>query len=179
MFRRRQNPIANRLGRGLIDQELSKAILLFNQGQYAEAGAIFERIAEIAAARNGPRAPRFFLEAGRALFHARQPERALQLLERGWKLALANGRLGLLTRVGPGLSAEIGQLGYADQARGIQSWLAKIPAAPLPMSATATKRPELPLKCPSCGAPVRPNEVEWLDEQTAECDFCGNPMRGS
>jgi hypothetical protein len=179
MFRRRPNPIANRLGRGLIDQELSKAILLFNQGHFAEAGMTFERIAEIAAARNGPRAPRFFLEAGRSLFHARQPERAFQLLERGWKLASANGRIGLLARLGPGLSAEIGQLGYVEQAHSIQGWLGKLPAAPAPAFTQSQKRPELPLKCPSCGAPVRPNEVEWLDEQTAECDFCGNPLRGT
>jgi hypothetical protein len=23
---------------------------------------------------------------------------------------------------------------------------------------------------------VRPNEVEWLDEQTGECPYCGSPL---
>jgi hypothetical protein len=44
--------------------------------------------------------------------------------------------------------------------------------APAPM-----KKPVLPTHCPSCGAAVRPNEVEWLDEATAECAYCGSPLR--
>ena len=32
--------------------------------------------------------------------------------------------------------------------------------------------------CPSCGAAVRPDEVEWLDYVTAECAYCGSPVRG-
>jgi hypothetical protein len=24
----------------------------------------------------------------------------------------------------------------------------------------------------------RPDEIEWLDEVTAECDYCGSPLRG-
>ena len=31
--------------------------------------------------------------------------------------------------------------------------------------------------CPSCGASLRPDEVEWLDDVTAECAYCGSPVR--
>lgn len=35
------------------------------------------------------------------------------------------------------------------------------------------RRAKLPAVCSQCGAPVRSDEVEWIDEMSAECDFCG------
>jgi len=37
----------------------------------------------------------------------------------------------------------------------------------------------LPTNCPKCGAPVRGAEVNWVDEVTAECDYCGTLLRAS
>jgi hypothetical protein len=37
----------------------------------------------------------------------------------------------------------------------------------------------LPTKCPSCGAAIRPNEVKWLDDVTAECRYCGTPIKAT
>ena len=31
----------------------------------------------------------------------------------------------------------------------------------------------LPTACPQCGAPMRRDEVEWVDDQTVECGYCG------
>jgi hypothetical protein len=31
----------------------------------------------------------------------------------------------------------------------------------------------LPAACSQCGAPVRGDEVEWIDSSSAECTFCG------
>jgi len=46
--------------------------------------------------------------------------------------------------------------------------------APQPVTdyASETRRGRLPSTCPHCGAPVRSTEVEWIDDQSAECDFC-------
>jgi hypothetical protein len=35
------------------------------------------------------------------------------------------------------------------------------------------QRVKLPAVCSQCGAPVRSDEVEWIDDMSAECDFCG------
>jgi hypothetical protein len=40
-------------------------------------------------------------------------------------------------------------------------------------SATENRRGKLPATCHQCGAPVRSNQVEWIDDSSAECDFCG------
>jgi len=37
----------------------------------------------------------------------------------------------------------------------------------------------LPTKCPSCGTAIRPNEVKWLDDVTAECQYCGTPIKAT
>lgn len=39
----------------------------------------------------------------------------------------------------------------------------------------APARPgRLPTACPQCGAPVRRDELSWVDDQTAECVYCGS-----
>ena len=56
---------------------LQEANFAFDKGQYGRAGELFEKIAETAAARGGPRAPLFYLQAGRARVFAGQLARVL------------------------------------------------------------------------------------------------------
>ncbi len=35
----------------------------------------------------------------------------------------------------------------------------------------------LPTKCQSCGATIRPDEIKWLNDVTAECRYCGTPIK--
>lgn len=35
----------------------------------------------------------------------------------------------------------------------------------------------LPSFCSQCGAPLRSDEVEWIDQQSAECGFCGSVIK--
>jgi len=44
-----------------------------------------------------------------------------------------------------------------------------VPSAP----GSIPQRGKLPVVCSKCGAPVRSDEVEWIDDISAECDFCG------
>ena len=41
------------------------------------------------------------------------------------------------------------------------------------------RRGTLPTNCPKCGAPVHGNEATWIDNQTAECDYCGASIRAT
>jgi len=51
---------------------LQEANFAFSKGEYGRAGELFERIAEGADARGGPRAPLFHLQAGRSRIFAGQ-----------------------------------------------------------------------------------------------------------
>ena len=50
---------------------------------------------------------------------------------------------------------------------------------PLPSqpAQTSAKRSLLPTNCPKCGAPVHGDDTAWIDDQTAECDYCGAAIR--
>jgi hypothetical protein len=54
----------------------------------------------------------------------------------------------------------------------------KISAMPAP-SATAEpdKKDRLPAACPKCGAPVHSTDVNWVDDQIAECIYCGSVLQ--
>ena len=65
------------------------------------------------------------------------------------------------------LGTEIANLLKASLPKGFQAG-----------NSAPAKKAVLPAHCPSCGAAVRPDEVEWLDDITAECDYCGSPVRG-
>jgi hypothetical protein len=42
-----------------------------------------------------------------------------------------------------------------------------------------TRDAVLPTHCPNCGGTLHPDEIEWLDGITAECAYCGSPVRGN
>lgn len=170
--RRIFNPITDPAAprRVAFEKQIALAHRLFEQGEYVQAGELFEHLAGIAAARGGPHAPRFYFQAGRAWLRAGQTERALALLEQGRSLCSPS----LAARLSPRLEAELRALGLENQADQIAAWRPGNTATTAPIQSS---RLSLPLKCPACGAPVHPDEVEWLDERTAECGFCGSALR--
>jgi hypothetical protein len=40
-----------------------------------------------------------------------------------------------------------------------------------------SKRGTLPVVCPHCGGPVRSDSVDWIDDASAECDFCSGVIQ--
>ena len=159
---------------------LQEANFAFDKGQYGRAGELFERIAETVSARGGPRAPLFYLQAGRARALAGQIALAMPSLKRGLELLTQHGAWERFQQAGKRAVMELMENGYTAEAQEIQAFLnqhspAETPIPPSP--AFTTKKPILPTHCPSCGAAVRPDEVEWLDEATAACAYCGSPIR--
>lgn len=155
---------------------LQEANFVFDKGQYGRAGELFERIADTAAARGGPRAALFYLQAGRARILAGQTPLGMPSLQRGLQLLAQREQSARLQLAGSRVVSELNERGLQKEAAQIEAWLATIlPSAP--STDSPLKRPVLPTHCPSCGAAVRPDEVEWLDDATAECAYCGSPMR--
>jgi len=158
---------------------LQEANFAFDKGEYGRAGELFEKIAESAAARGGPRAPLFYVQAGRARILADQTALGMPSLRHGLELFAQQRRPGRLQQAGRRVISELNERGLEKEASEIQALLERLlSAAPsLPLSQTPAKRPVLPTHCPACGAAVRPDEIEWLDEVTAECAYCGSPIR--
>jgi hypothetical protein len=160
---------------------LMRANQFLSDGQFAAAADDLEQVARTAEARGGPRAPIFHIQAGRARMMQGQAGQALECMERGFGLLAARGRFGRLSRLGRRVLAELNEQGFKNEASQLSSYLEGLSPgyetfaeAPAPI-----KHGPLPTHCPGCGAPVRPDEVEWLDEKTAECAYCGSPVRGA
>ena len=152
---------------------------LLADGQFARAAAGLEDLARGSEARGGRRAARIYLEAGRARVMAGQPAAGIELLKRGLQLLAAEGASHRLARSGSRIIVELKGLGRPDEARQVGDFLRNL-APGFEMTthdAAVEHRAPLPTHCTGCGAPVRPDEVEWLDEVTAECEYCGSPVR--
>ena len=155
---------------------LQEANFVFDKGEYGRAGELFERLAEAASARGGPRAPLFYLKAGQSRILAGQSALGMPSLKRGLALLAERKQFARLQIAGGRVVAELNEHGLSKEASEIESWLKTVLPSQTSFDAS-TKRPALPTHCPSCGAGVRPDEVEWLDDVTAECAYCGSPIR--
>ena len=158
---------------------LQEANLAFDKGEYGRAGELFERIAEGADARGGPRAPLFHLQAGRARILAGQTLLGMPSLKRGLELLAERKQFQRLQDAGMRMIAELNERGLKSEIVDIQILLKTLLPSmhAFESKLSPAKRPVLPTHCPSCGAAMRPDEVEWLDDITAECAYCGSPVR--
>ena len=158
---------------------LQEANLAFDKGEFGRAAELFEQIAQAADARGGPRAPLFHLQAGRARIYAGQISLGMPSLKRGLEL-LDQQKLHLrLYQASQRVISELKERGLTKEAAEIETSMhpALPPVPAIDSQPAPAKRPVLPTHCPQCGAALRPDEVEWLDESTAECAYCGSPFR--
>ncbi|RME06812.1 MAG: hypothetical protein D6803_05540 [Anaerolineae bacterium] len=162
---------------------LQRAHRLMENGEYANAADLFVMLAQGAQdLGRTPQAARLFLQGGKACLLAGQRQRGRDLLHRGLDLLAQAGMWAKVHQAGERIVTELEGWGETEMADEFRQYLEKN----LPESAEVYRqrakqqpaRPSLPLHCPSCGGPVRPDEVEWLDDNTAECPYCGSGLRG-
>jgi hypothetical protein len=155
---------------------LQEANFAFDKGEYGHAAELFERIAQKALARGAPRAPIFYLQAGRARILAGQTLLGMPSLRRGLELLAQGGQFARLDRLGRRIITELHERGLHQEASELETWLGSVlSSAPSPTEPSGGGK--LPTHCLACGAPVLPDEVEWLDDATAACAYCGSPFR--
>ena len=158
---------------------LQEAHYAFDKGEYGRAGELFEQIAQTADARGGPRAPIFYLQAGRARILAGQTHLGMPSLKRGLEILSKRKLFPQLQKAGSRVIAELETQGLKNESTEIEMWLESIlllkPA--FESKVPSERRPSLPTRCPACGAGLRSDEVEWIDSTTVECAYCGSPIR--
>ena len=155
---------------------LQEANFAFDKGEFGRAAELFEQIAETADARGGPRAPLFHLQAGRSRILAGQTALGMPSLKRGLELLAQRQQFARLQKASQRVIAELQERELIQEADEINTFLhSKSPS--IEEQSDPAKRPILPTHCPQCGAALRPDEVEWLDDSTAECAYCGSPVR--
>lgn len=155
---------------------LQKANFAFTDGEYARAAELFEQVARTVEDQGSPRASNLYLRAGHSRILAKQELLGIPSIRRGLELLAKSRKYQKLHQAGTKAMADLKSCGLSDEAAIIQKWLksilTEVPTAQLPV-----RHPILPSQCPSCAAPLRPDDVEWLDKETAECGYCGNVVR--
>ncbi len=162
---------------------LQRANQLLSSGNYAEAANAFEQLARAAEARGGPRAPFFYVQAGRGKVQAGKTADGLEDLERGLGLFATRGKADKASKVGLRIISELNARGLRGEAQKIRDYLRElVPGFEEGMASSsqspAPQRRTLPPHCPGCGAPLLPDEVEWQEGGTAVCEYCGSPVHG-
>ena len=166
-------------------QRLNRAHQMLAAGDWEGAASIFSELAELAESQGMPgRAAQLHLQAGRARLELGDGPTALHHARQGLGLFLANENYRRAAQVLPrifqafrarGFSAEANSLEAEAKVRFDQAGQPFEPAA----SAPPSRRGSLPARCPQCGGDLRPDEVEWLDEISAECEYCGSVVKAS
>ncbi len=184
MFRRR--PLRRRIrrtippGRRGALERLQRANQLMSDGSFNEAGRIFEELAAGAARMRIPRAPQLFLQAGNAFIKAGEIDHGIDLLRRGLHLMDRMGQYRRLPIAAQRVLTELESMGLDQEREALDQEIQQLltqKGLSLSME-TQQQKPRLPGKCPQCGGTVHPNEVEWIDERTASCDYCGSILEG-
>jgi len=162
-----------------IPPALQRANRLMASGDYQGAAAAFDELAQRAEGRNGPRAPLFFMQAGRARLQLGDGAAASADFKHALTILAQTKRFTWLYKAGNRavedlkahkLDAEAAEIAAIVQAN-VPAGMATAGDAP------AKSHPALPTHCPACGGPVRSDEADWIDDLTAECPFCGSPVR--
>lgn len=147
-------------------------------GDHAAAAREFHELGVHGEAEGIPRSVQAFLLAGQCYLLAGQREQGLDDLRHAVKGARHFGQLDRLMAAGPRIADELRTAGFASEAQTFLDALGSAGASPSTSASAAPWPPRLPPKCPSCGGIVHPGEVEWADEHSVLCDYCGSVIPG-
>lgn len=166
-------------------QALRRAHRAMERGDTSEAALIFHRLAGVAARRGQPlRAAGLTMAAALAEAKGHEAQQAVAHASQALQTFAETGRLRRIAPVAERVIATLRRSGHEAQAAELEERLeAVFQAAGLSRQETglAVGRPRgrssLPAKCPSCGGPLLPNEVQWSDPETAVCSYCASPVK--
>jgi hypothetical protein len=158
---------------------VQRANQLMAAGDYRGAAAAFEDLAKRADGRGGPRAPFFFLQAGSARMMMNDYAKSMEHFKHGLALLSEAQRYTQFYRAGTRIIQELKTRKLEKEASEISTLIHghTLAIAEMETQQLPNDKPLLPTHCPACGGPLRSDEVDWIDEETAECSFCGSPVR--
>ena len=178
MFRRRAQRILRRMAGTDGPAILQQANQMMADGDYTNAALAFQKLAQGAEQRFPQRAPFLYVEAGRAAVLSGQTKTGLAHLRHGLTILASQGRFQRMQMLGGRIVHELQARNLNVEAQEITALLSgNLPEQITNQTGAPKKHASLPTHCPSCGAALKPDEAEWLDEITAECAYCGSPVR--
>jgi len=179
MFPRRRISQANPLNPDQM-ATLVKANQWVAQGKPLEAGPLFAQVASAMQASNHPRrAANLFTRAAHAFVDGNRGQVGLGYARAAISLFLQTQMIGRAASFYTNITRKMAAKGMNNALGELQkefgAHITNLPTKPLSMP--PLRRKLLPTSCPKCGAPVHMEDIIWVDEATAECEFCGSLIR--
>lgn len=168
-----------------VSPRIRAAHQLFKNGDYTEAAKLFQDIAEKAEARGILQAPYLYLRSGAAYLETGNRIKTEEMIKKSWGLLMLQNRWRRLEISIATTTKNLQQAGQGDLAEKLNKWVdEQIPQdirleaiKLLNLNNSADPHPKLPSKCPDCGGPVQPDEIEWYDADNPVCSYCGSVLR--
>jgi hypothetical protein len=177
MFRRQ---FRRGMGRVMIDSglvdEITRATRLLAAGKPDKAAALFTQLAGQMEVLERPRlAGNLHAQAAHAWVEAGVERHALNQARMAMNLFLHLGMNRRAVTFRTNITKHLRERKFDGTAEIIERET-DLPELLQPAAAPEIKRGRLPTACPHCGAPVRSDMVEWIDDRSAACDFCNSTI---
>lgn len=154
-----------------LENEISRAHRLLAEGQPGQAATLFSQLAAGIDGRGRPRqAGNLHAKAAHAFIESGD---AKQALEQARLVLGIFTRFGMLPRAAQFKARIVQHLREKNMASEADVFERETDLPTAPLQPEQHARARLPAACPKCGAPVRSDEVEWIDADSAECGYCG------
>lgn len=159
-------------------RRLEEANALLDNNKPAQAAPIFAKLAEVLTSAKQPRRAAS-VHAQAALAFARSRNESALMQARAALTLMLQYKLDQQASVFyEDILREFTKRGMQPAAQALANeFAAQVAPAPAPVNPHAAQFARLPSNCPHCGAPLRSEEVHWVDARTVECVFCGTPVR--
>jgi hypothetical protein len=155
---------------------LRQAHRLMEAGRYAQAYPVFKRLGDGAARREmSVRAAHLYVQAAHARLEMGGAQDATALAQHAIRLLAGAGRVDRAARLLPRLIQSLKEQGYHDLAVSLRAEIAALSG--VQTRSVAEHQGTLPARCPSCNGPLRSEEADWIDGQSAACASCGSVVR--
>jgi hypothetical protein len=166
------------LNQGQLDI-LSRANRQVASKKPGEAARLFAQLAqEMEATDHQRRAANFHALAAHSFADARDEKRALMHAQSALTLFIEYQMVRRIGRFYPIIMEKFLAYNMTQAVAMLQNEFGeKIGAMPATTATTEPgKKDRLPTTCPKCGAPVHNTDVNWIDDQSAECIYCGSVL---
>lgn len=166
--------------------DVARAHELMAAGDHQAAEDLFVRVAALAAGHQRfRRAGQLYAQAAHAALEGGDVAGALGHAEKAIAALLDEGDIQHAIRIVDRMGDELRGHGHEAEAQTLSQKLDArlaekgIDADAVRARSAARRAPkrELPAQCDACLGPVRPDDVEWIDETSAVCAYCGSVLK--
>ena len=164
--------------------QLQQANRLMANGQAGAAAPVFAQLAaQMEATQHPRRAANLHARAAHAYADSQAGQLALGQARSALNLFIANGLALRTPMFYSNITRKLNNHGMQTAAQALQlEYDGRLGTGPgrrglMANAVQARRRGALPTSCPKCGAPAHGGEANWVDDNTAECDYCGALMR--